>query len=69
MVENIENVELVEALAQFDLEASDWLDFDAFDGFQIGAVGLSFLIGRPGFEQALFGHEEPNLVNNCAIVM
>ena len=70
LVETAEKAEFdADALVQFDLNDPDWSTFNAFDGVQIGAVGLSFLIGRPGFEQALFGHEEPNLVNNCAIVM
>lgn len=56
------------ALAQFDLLVSDWLALVAFDGSQIGAFGSSFLIGRFDFEQGP-GHNEPNLVNSCAIVM
>lgn len=57
-----------EALAQFEIEAADWLAFDAFDGSQIGAIEASFLIGQFEFEQALI-HDKPNLVNSCTIAV
>lgn len=64
----VENAELV-GLAQFEMEASEWLDLDAFDGSHSGAFGSSCLIGPFNFEQAPFDHVEPNLVKSCAIVV
>ena len=69
IAEKAELAELMEALAQFDLRAADWLAFVTFDGVYSGAFGSSCLISPFDFEQASFGHEEPNLVNSCAIVM